>query len=145
MADASTRPARRRARRRRQLNAHGIIRRVAHEAQTARLGLVRELGTDHFRLLVPASMTQVLSDLSTQLSSSTSGKAIRSHESMGRAAVGRQSNGWPKSRREGLLRGLTITKHNSLAKPITCVWAQVGSITVHYDYGGAAIVSYRNS
>ena len=30
------------------LNAHGIIRRVAHEAQAARLGLVRELGTDRF-------------------------------------------------------------------------------------------------
>ena len=30
------------------INAHGIIRRVAHEAQAARLGLVRELGTDHF-------------------------------------------------------------------------------------------------
>ena len=30
------------------LNAHGIIRRVAHEAQAACLGLVRELGTDRF-------------------------------------------------------------------------------------------------
>ena len=63
-------------------------------------------------LLVPASMTQVLSDLSTQLSSSSSGKAIRSHESMGREQ--RSADSPMDGRRAGAmvaLRGLTITKH----------------------------------
>ena len=118
---------------------------VSGRGAAARLGLVRELGTDRFaRASQHDAGSERLVHAAQQQLVGQGDQVARDHgESSGRLTVRWMAE--EPARTKVAARAYDYDTHND-SHTLTCVWAQVGStLRSHYDYGGAAIVSYRNS